>query len=80
MTEITNLLIGILILLIGIPVGNILAKYTKEELKAGQRWFKLIVLLSLAGVLIGLISGNDVLLFSFAFISLVTSRSLKSKK
>ena len=80
MTEITNLLIGILILLIGIPVGNIIAKYTKEELRAGQRWFKLIVLLSLAGVLIGLISGNDVLLFSFAFIALVTSRSLKSKK
>lgn len=77
MTEMTNLLIGILVLLLGIPVGNYLAKHTREELKAGQKWFKRIVFLSLAGVLISFIVGNDILLFTFAFIAIVTSRSLR---
>jgi len=35
------------------------------------------VILSLLGVLIFLIAGNDALLFSFAFIAIVTSRSLR---
>ena len=75
--EIVNLGIGILILLFGFPVGNYLAKKTKEELKSGQKWFKLIILASLIGGLIGLIFRNDVLMFSLFFIAIVTSRSLK---
>lgn len=71
-----NLVIGILILLLGIPLGNLLAKITKEELKPGKRWFKLITILSLIGALTGLFVGNDVLLFSFAFMAIVTSRSV----
>ena len=77
MGEIIRLIIAILILLLGIPIGNYLAKQTKEELKSGQKWFKRLVILSLLGVLIFLIAGNDALLFSFAFIAIVTSRSLK---
>ena len=79
MTEIINLFIGIIVLLLGIPIGNYLAKETKEELKAGRNWFKLIISLSLIGVLIGLLLKNDVLLFTFAFIAIVTSRGLKTK-
>ena len=77
MGEILRLVIAILILLLGIPIGNYLAKQTKEELKSGQKWFKRIVILSLLGVLIFLIAGNDALFFSFGFIAIVTSRSLK---
>ncbi len=77
MQESIKLLIGIAVLLIGIPIGNLLAKYTKEELKQGKKWFKRIVVLSLIGTLISLIIGNDALLFTFAFIAIVTSRSLK---
>ena len=80
MEEIVRLVISILILLLGIPIGNYLAKQTKEELRSGKKWFKRIVILSLLGVLIGLVTGNDVLLFSFAFIAIVTSRSLRNKK
>lgn len=80
MAEGINLLIGILVLLIGIPLGDLLAKWTKEELKAGQIWFKLIIVISLIGGLIGLIIEKDVLLFSFLFIAIVTSRSLQKKK
>ncbi len=77
MQEVINLLIGIAVLLLGIPIGNYLAKQTKEELKSGQKWFKLIIIISLIGGLIGLIIGNDALLFTFFFIAIVTSRSLK---
>ena len=74
--ELMNLIFGIIFLLIGIPIGNFLAKITKEELKAGQGWFKLIICICLIGGLIGLFIRNDVLLFTFFFIAIVTSRSL----
>ena len=77
MNELINLLIGILVLLLGFPLGGFLAKITKEELKSGQKWFKLIIILSLAGGFVGLILGNDVLMFSLFFIAIVTSRGLR---
>ena len=80
MTEILDLIIGIVVLILGIPVGNWLAKITKEELTVGQKWFKLIIIISLIIGFIGLIIGNDVILFSFFFIATVTSRSLKKRK
>jgi len=79
MTEIVNLLIGIFVLILGFPLGSYLAKQTKDESRSGQRWFKLIIMMSLIGVLVGLILRNDVLLFSFAFIAIVTNRNLKKK-
>ena len=79
MIELTKLILGILILLIGIPIGNFLAKFTKEELKSGQKWFKIIILLSFIGALFSLLFYNDYLLFSFLFIAIVTSRCLKKK-
>ncbi len=78
MQEIIKILIGVLFLALGILIGNFLAKITKEELKSGRKWFKLIVIISLIFGVVGLIIGNDVLLFSLFFIAIVTSRSLKS--
>lgn len=80
MQEIFKLLIGIAFLVLGYPIGILLARATKEELKAGRKWFRLIILISLAGGVIGLIIGSDVLLFSFFFIAIVTSRSLGRRK
>lgn len=77
MTQTTNLLIGVLILLLGIPLGNYLAKITREELKQGKKWFKLIILVSLIGAIVSLLLRNDPLLFGFLFILIITSRSLK---
>jgi len=79
MQDIIRILIGILVLGLGIPLGNWLAKETKEELNIGQRWFKLIIIFSLLGVLISLILREDALLFTFAFIAIVASRSLRKK-
>ena len=72
-----NLLIGIIVVLMGIPIGSLLAKWTKEELKSGQLWFKLLIILSLIGSVVSLFLKNDILFFSFLFISIVTSQSLK---
>ena len=74
-----KLIIGIGVLVLGIPLGILLAKKTKEELKSGQKWFKIIIILSLIGGVIGLIIGDDVLFFSFFFIAIVVSMSLKRK-
>ena len=72
-----RILIGIVILILGIPIGNYLAKITQEELKSGRKWFRLIVWVGLVGGIIGLVIGNDVILFSMFFIAVVTSRSLR---
>ena len=77
MQQIIKILIGIFILALGFPLGSYLAKQTKEELKSGQKWFKLIIIVSLIGGAIGLFIGNDVMLFSLFFIAIVTSRGLK---
>ncbi len=77
MQQIINLLIGILVLLLGFPLGSYLAKITREELSSGQKWFKLIIILSLVGGFVGLIIKDDVLMFSLFFIAIVTIQSLK---
>ena len=81
MQEIIKIFIGIGILALGIPLGNYLAKLTKEELRSGQAWFRLIIISSLIGAIVSVFLKNDVLLFSFLFIAIVTSRNLiKDKK
>ena len=74
-----KILMGSIILLLAIPLGNYLAKKTKEELKKGQFWFKIITVVSLIGSVIYLVLENEVLFFAFLFIAIVTSRSLEIK-
>lgn len=80
MNELMKLLIGIIVLIIGYFIGNLLAKYTKEELEAGRKWIMLVVFIGLIGGIIGLILGNDFLLFGFFFMAIVAVRSLKTEK
>jgi len=80
MQEILKFAIGILVLFLGIPIGDYLAKLTKEELSSGQIWFKIIIIISLFGAVISLIIGNDALLFTLLFIAIVTSRSLRKRR
>ena len=74
-----NFLIGIIVLILGFPIGNYLAKKTGDELHLGQRWFKLIILASFVGAVLSIIFRNDPLLFAFLFIIIITSRSLRKK-
>ena len=77
MQEVLKLVIGVVFLLLAWPIGYFLAKMTKEELKQGKKWFKLIILLSLVGALVSLFYRDDAFLFSFLFMALVTGMSLK---
>ncbi|MDO8528762.1 MAG: hypothetical protein Q7S06_02630 [Nanoarchaeota archaeon] len=79
MQDVIKALIGIGALVLGYFIGNILAVKTKEELFQGKKWFKIIVFFSLVGGVIGLILRNDVIMFSFFFMAIVTSRSLMRK-
>jgi len=78
MLEIVKLIIGIGVLLLGIPIGNILARNTREELRSGQKYYRLVVGVGLIGGLVGLIIRNDVLLFTMFFIAIVSSGSVKN--
>ena len=71
--------IGILVLVLGFPLGNYLARLTKDERNVGQRWFRFIILASFVGAVLSIVFKNDPLLFSFLFIIIVTSRSLSKK-
>ena len=77
MEQIYLLIIGIALLILGIPIGTLLAKITKEELKQGEKYFRIFIILSLLGAVVFLILGNDTLLFGLLFIAIVTSRSVK---
>ncbi len=77
MQELIKLLIGTGVLVLGFFLGNLLAMNTKEELKQGQKWFRLIISAGLIGGIVSLILMNDTLMFSFFFVTIVASRSLK---
>ncbi len=79
MQEIIKILIGILILVFGIPIGNYLNKKTEDEQKQGQKWFKLLIFIGLIGGFMGLVVGIDWIMFGFFFITIITSRSLVTK-
>ena len=79
MQEVSKFIIGIALLMLGVPIGDALAKATKEELKQGRKWFKLLIIICTIGSIIFLIFRNDILLFTFLFIAIVASRSLKRK-
>ena len=79
MNELIKLLLGTLLLALGFPLGSFLAKKTKEELRHGKKWFKIIIIISLIGGLAGLILGDDILMFSLFLFAIVTSRSLIKK-
>lgn len=71
-----RLIIGMVVIALSFPVGNFLARTTKEELKSGQGWFKSGIFLFSLGAIISIITKNDILLFTFLFMVVVTSRSI----
>ena len=80
MQEVVKFLIGIGVLILGFPIGELLAMATKEELRPRRIWFMIIILLCAIGAILGLIIKNDALLFTLLFIAIVTSRSLRIPK
>ena len=77
MNELSKFGIAALILVLGFFLGNFLARITKEELKEGKKWFRVLIIVSAIGAIVSLILRKDYILFAFLWIIIVTSRSLK---
>ncbi len=77
MNQLIQLSLGILALILAVPIGLILAHFTKEELKSGKKYFLIICFASAIGAVISLILGKDIFLFAFLFIGIVVSMSLR---
>lgn len=80
-----QIILTIVIALAGYPLGLLLAHYTREELKKGRKWFKLVLMACVLGVIVSLIfSRGENLLFLievFVFMFLLALASLiKSRK
>lgn len=80
MEEVYSILLSIGILVLGIPIGKLLARMTKEELSSGKKWFMILIMVSFVGAIISLIIKNDPLMFTFLFMIVVTSQSIKIKR
>jgi cytochrome c biogenesis factor len=80
-----NLIIGLTILLFGIPVGYGLRYFTKEEMKIGKNYFGILFFLSLLISVVVFFTNIDIemkktIIFSFLFISIVSFISWKDGK
>jgi L-asparagine transporter-like permease len=80
-----QILIVFVIALLGYPIGLLIARATLEELRAGRKWFKLILLASFIGIIVSIIFAKSTTLCFltaiFVFIFLVALASfIKSKK
>lgn len=77
MNEWLQLTIGTLALIMGFPIGNILRKKTMDEQVQGKKYFILLTIIGLLGGIFGLILKKDWMLFTFLFIAIVSSRSIR---
>lgn len=77
MVNFFNVLVVVIVLLMGIPIGKFLAYLTKDEKEGGQIWFKILICVSMVGAVLSLIFRQDIFLVTFLFIAIVTSQSLK---
>ena len=73
------------ILLSAFPIGKLLARFTKEELKSSKKAFIALIALSILVILYSLVlelslNQKFLIMLSFLFIIIVTSISLKKSK
>jgi len=70
--EIINIILSVVILLLSIPIGFLIAHLTREELRQGRKWFLMIILICLIGLIITLFMSIYYLTLTFAFIIILT--------
>mgnify|MGYP001584158899 FL=1 len=81
----TEMILEIIILLLGIPVGYLIALMARDELKAGRKWFGVLVIASILGAVWFYLIGESVIVWSFGFVGVISAVGLgmernKSKK
>lgn len=67
-----EMLLEIIILLIGIPVGFLIAYLTKDELVAGRKWFKVLIIVFVLVGIWSVLTGWNVVAWTSAFIVVVS--------
>lgn len=72
-----NYIFAVVFLFLAFPVGNYLARKTKEELKSGKKYIALVFYLSILLSIISLFFRKDYLTFSFLFILIISYQSLR---
>lgn len=77
MNSIVQLTLGVVALFLAVPIGLFLAHFTKEELKQGKKYFFILCCASAVGAIVSLVLGKDIFLFTFLFMGIVTSISLR---
>ncbi|MFA5993073.1 MAG: hypothetical protein WC796_05190 [Candidatus Pacearchaeota archaeon] len=83
MKEWLTYLIGVIVLVCGIPIGLMLKKATKEELKSGKKYFKIIwigclILAVIAAFVPIAVVLKRTVIFSLLFIAIVSFISWKN--
>jgi uncharacterized protein YacL len=74
------MLIELIILILGIPVGLLIAWMCKDELKQGFRWFRMLVILSLVLALFFWLYGLGYIALTCGFIAIVSLISVIKAK
>jgi ABC-type Fe3+ transport system permease subunit len=70
------MILEIVILLLAVPVGFFIAWLTKEELRMGRKWFRILIVVSLIGIIGFWIYGVSYVSWTFGFIGIVSTISL----
>jgi len=74
-----QIILLIIVSLLGIPVGFLLKKFTKEEMKSGRKWFKLISLAAVLSFIFGVVMGDAVIVVSSIFLFFIAAVPLWKK-
>lgn len=69
-------ILSVIVLALAFPLGNLLRNLTQDEQKDGRKYFIIILWISLILGTLGAILKKDGIMFTFFFITIVTSRSL----
>ena len=69
-----------ILIFVSIPVGYLIAWLARDELIIGRKWFKILMLISVIGIIAAYIFKEKVILFSFLFILIVSFISFRKSK
>lgn len=74
------MLIQIIILFFAIPVGLLIARLTKDEMKDGRIYFQILEVISLAGLILFWVKNLPYIAYTFGFVIIVSVISSQSAK
>ncbi len=74
------MILEIIILILAIPAGYLIAWLSHDELKAGRKWFKALVILSIILGLFFYLIGKEYAGWTMAFVFIVSLISLVKSK